>query len=381
MGRAVIALALLAGCSFMPRAAGVGDASHDSAERDAPALDAPDGAGSDGGGATARRKPIVIDKTKVGGPVDDFPVWIDLTDTQIAVRARADGHDIYFTDSQGIALDREMVSYSSGHLLAWVRAPHLDMMTTVTIYVVYGDITRTPQQNPAGVFAGYAAVWHLDDSLATSAVADATNTYDGTATGLAPTAQVAAKLGGGITFDGTGNQNISFTSPLTGTGAHTISAWVDQQATNRISAIVTVGTSATDSARFLYGNYGNAATVGVGLYNDDWVPAGHDLRGAGWKLVHWTYEGSNKRSHVYVDGHEITGSPQTMDAAANTPASTGTIGYAPEPAFGNPTGMVGVLDEVRIATATRSPGWIATEFANQDAPSTFYAIGAEQVAP
>lgn len=74
-------------------------------------------------------------------------------------------------------------------------------------------------------------------------------------------------------------------------------------------------------------------------------------------------------------------SPHTMMGAASTPASTGTIGYAPEPTFGNPTGMVGVIDEVRIATATRSPGWIATEFANQDAPATFYTVGAEQVAP
>lgn len=366
----------------MPRAAEVGDAGHDT-----PAIDASDaggdgsGSGSGSAGSMAREKPIVINKAKVTGAVDDFPMWIDLTDTQIAVRARADGHDIYFTDSQGVALDREMVSYSGGHLLAWVRVPHLDMTTTVTIYVVYGDVTRTPQQNAPGVFAGYAAVWHLDDSLATTAVADATNTYNGTATGLASTAQVAAKLGGGITFDGTGNQNIAFTSPLTGTGAHTISAWVDQQTTNRISAILTVGTNATDQARFLYGNYGNGGTVGVGLYNDDWVPAGHDLRGAGWTLVDWTYEGTNKKSHVFVDGQEIMGSPHAMMNAASTPASTGTIGYAPEPTFGNPTGMVGALDEVRIATTIRSPGWIATEFANQSAPATFYMVGAEQIAP
>ena len=368
----------------MPHAAGVNDADRDAPPRDGPDLDAPDGGGSgsdNDNSSNAREKPIVIDKTKVAGPVDGFPVWIDVTDAQIAARARADGHDIYFTDSQGTVLDREMVSYSSGHLLAWVRVPHLDMTTSVTIYVVYGDVTRANQQNAQAVFAGYAAVWHLDDSLATTAVADATNTYDGTATGLAPTAQVAAKLGGGITFDGTGNQNIAFTSPLTGTGPHTISAWVDQQTTNRISAILTVGTNATDQARFLYGNYGNGGTVGLGLYNDDWAPAGHDLRGAGWKLVEWTYEGTNKKTHLFIDGQEITGSPHAMTGAANTPASTGTIGYAPEPTFGNPTGMVGVLDEVRIATAIRSPGWVATEFANQNSPATFYSVGAEQVAP
>ena len=111
------------------------------------------------------------------------------------------------------------------------------------------------------------------------------------------------------------------------------------------------------------------------------MPGGHDLRGACWRLVHWTYEGGSKKSHVFVDGQEITGSPHTMTAAAATPASTGTIGYAPEPAFGNPTEMLGVLDEVRISTTTRSPGWCATEFANQDSPDTFYMLGAEEPAP
>jgi hypothetical protein len=37
----------------------------------------------------------------------------------------------------------------------------------------------------------------------------------------------------------------------------------------------------------------------------------------------------------------------------------------------------GILDEVRIAPAVMSANWIATEYANQNSPSTFYAIGAQ----
>ena len=68
----------------------------------------------------------------------------------------------------------------------------------------------------------------------------------------------------------------------------------------------------------------------------------------------------------------------------NIPATAGTagyIGYAPEPAFGNPTGMNGSLDEVRIATVPRNAGWIGTEHNNQASPGTFYSVGAEQPAP
>jgi hypothetical protein len=37
----------------------------------------------------------------------------------------------------------------------------------------------------------------------------------------------------------------------------------------------------------------------------------------------------------------------------------------------------GTLDEVRVASEVRSADWIATEFANQSAPSTFVIVGAE----
>jgi trimeric autotransporter adhesin len=38
----------------------------------------------------------------------------------------------------------------------------------------------------------------------------------------------------------------------------------------------------------------------------------------------------------------------------------------------------GILDEVRISKIARSAGWITTEYRNQNAPGTFYTVGAEQ---
>jgi hypothetical protein len=39
------------------------------------------------------------------------------------------------------------------------------------------------------------------------------------------------------------------------------------------------------------------------------------------------------------------------------------------------------VDEVRVASVARSAGWIETAFRNQNAPSSFYNVGAEQAAP
>ena len=46
----------------------------------------------------------------------------------------------------------------------------------------------------------------------------------------------------------------------------------------------------------------------------------------------------------------------------------------------NTTGnsLDGMLDEVRIATANRSPEWVATQLAIQSNPNGFYTVGPEQ---
>jgi MSHA biogenesis protein MshQ len=384
--RATGVLLLAGACNFTTHAAPT-DAT------DAPVIDAADaldsadapvdGSGS-GSAVLGRKKPITIDKTKIAGNVDNFPVWIDLDDADLAATARADGADIHFTDGNGVALDHEIQSWSRPmhRLQAWVRLPHLASSANTTIYVVYGDMAQAVPQNPAGVFMnGFAAVWHLDDALSAPAVADATGMHAGVAVGFNPSQQVAAQLGGGFSFDGTSSSKVTFTNPLLGNTPHTISAWVAQNMTTEHSAILCVGTNGTAQARFLYANYLNSGTVGLGQYNDDWVPTGHDLRNQGWTLVHWVHEGNNKKVHIFIDGTEIANSPHTM---MNAPATTGTagyIGYAPEPAFGNPTGMNGSLDEVRIATVIRNAGWIGTEHNNQASPATFYSVGAEEPAP
>lgn len=331
----------------------------------------------------ARRKSITVDNSKVNGNQTNFPVWIDLTDADVAARAAADGHDLFFTASDGATkLDFQIQRWdaASHKLNAWVRVPSLPASAPTVLYLYYGDPTTTATQNPAGVFSsGFAAVWHLEDAANSTTIADATGTHAGTPN-LTTTTQGAAKLGGGLTFTG-GNDTITFTNPLGGNQAHTISVWVNQQATTHASAILVVGPTGTPmqgQSRWFYGHF-SAAVMAIGFYSDDWT-TNTNLDGAGWSLVHWVFEGPNGRNRIYVNGVEIAGSPQTLNGI-NTQGASGVIGHAPEPAYGTNMGLVGSIDELRIATVARSPGWVATEYANQSAPATFYAVGAEELAP
>jgi len=329
-----------------------------------------------------RRKTVTIDKSKVTANQTDFPVWIDLTDADIAASAQANGSDIFFTAADGTTvLDYQITRWdAAGHRLnAWVRVPSLPANANTVLYVYYGDPSATATPNAPGVFkSSFAAVWHLDDALpaAANAIADATGTHPGTPS-LANTTQTAAKLGGGFAFTGS-NDTISFTNPLTGSTAHTISAWVSQNNVAHVSAILVVGTPTTDQSRFFYAHF-TTPVVAAGYYNDDWT-TGTGVDNGGFVLVHWVLEGANGKNHIYVNGAEIGGSPKTI-SPINTTGTAGVIGHAPEPAYGTNTGLDGTLDELRIATTARTAGWIATEYANQSSPATFYAVGAEEVAP
>ena len=78
-----------------------------------------------------------------------------------------------------------------------------------------------------------------------------------------------------------------------------------------------------------------------------------------------------------------------LDRGAQRPPKVGNhgrernlIGIAPSQSVGtNASPLKGILDEVRIATVERPAGWIATEFANQSSPQTFYSVGPAQIVP
>jgi hypothetical protein len=380
---------LLAACSFRTVAGGGEDAPPGTGDGPG-AGDAPggDGPGGDGPSSTARRKGITINHTLVSGDQAQFPVWIALDDTDLQARATLDGSDIYFTDAAGAALPYQIQRWvkSTGRLEAWVRTDLKDTGNTV-IELRYGDASRATAPNPPMVFASsFAAVWHLDDPLDTSAVADATGQTPGAAgNGLGAADQVAAQLGGGIDFDG--NQDrITFTNPYTGaaaTGSHTFSAWVNQRATTSCDTIVTVGTNQTNQSRWFHAHHdidgGGPANPGVyaGFYGNDWPDAIANIDNGGWVLLHWVFDSGTLQGRVYRDG-AMVGSHQ-FNSGVDTQGTSGFLGYAPSGWGG--CDLNGTLDEVRLATVARSGGWIATEHANQSSPQTFYTVGLEEPLP
>ncbi|HSD89437.1 MAG TPA: DUF2341 domain-containing protein, partial [Kofleriaceae bacterium] len=195
-----LAMVVAAGCSFQHGAATSGDGGKDAADSRLPGS-TPDAIDADT--RTARAKTITVTGTVVGTHTN-FPMWLSLTDADLASRAHADGTDIYFTDMTGtpLAFERQAWTKSTGTLEAWVLVPSLAMSSQ--IQVRYGDVAAASTPSSATVFAGFSAVWHLEDLLDTNAVVEARGTVPGTAVNLTTTDHVAGQLGSGINFtDGT----------------------------------------------------------------------------------------------------------------------------------------------------------------------------------
>lgn len=377
-------VAVMASCSWLvgasdlsveprPSATDAGQA-NDASENGSAVVDAR----SDTADVPGRKKPITFDVSKVRGLLEDFPVWIDIVDAEVAARARADGADLFFTASDGTPLAHEIQRWdrTAGGLGAWVRVPELSNATPTTIYLRYGDATGAPAPAPATAFsASFAAVWHLEDTLSEPIIAEATGTRTGSAVNLAPTQQRPAKLGGGIAFTG-GKDEITFENPLSGGGSHTISLWISQSNTTDDDALVVLGAPSCGASRWFHSRF-KTNTAAVGFYCNDWPSPKVDIQDAGFTLLHWVYEGTKQTSSIYRDGVLVAG---PFSQIANSIATTGTaghIGNAPIQ-WGSNMGAHATLDEVRIATVARSAEWIATEFANQSSPSTFYAVGPEE---
>jgi MSHA biogenesis protein MshQ len=372
---------LLVACSF-PHGSAVGP--------DDGGVDAPDGMGSgsnndagDGGGSnnddappvsTLREKTITITGA-VTGTLTDFPLWVSLTDADLSARARPDGSDIHFVAGT-MQLDYEIQRWAKndGELEAWVRVPTLETGTQIAIR--YGDVDVSHAPDAPGTFTGYSAVWHMDDTITNTTIADARGQRNGTAAMLGPSDSVTAQLGKGINFSGANGEHITFTNPLSGNSQHTISLWVNQRATNDNDAMIVLGDGMPNRARWFHSRF-NSATIALGFYSNDYTTVNEDIIMDGWVLLHWVYEGQNRMTRIYRNGTQVGTFMHGM-GTPDTDGNSGYIGNAP-PAFGMNMGLHAAVDEVRIINVAKSAAWVAAEAANQANPSMFYSVSAEQM--
>ena len=321
------------------------------------------------------RKAITIDYTKVPNTdQSSFPVLVNLTsDAGLLAHALASGNDILFTSSDGTTkINYQREQYSSGTLVAWVKVPTLSHTANTVIYMYYGNSGATDQQAATSVWdANYKGVWHLDEATGSSS-ADATSNGNNAAPLNSP-AQGAAKISGGLTFNGTTMEdNVSSTFSL-GTVNVTMECWANLSSTSLHGAFIKIGGTSPNQGYALGVGSGTFETAGnqiIALYeNARWIATGVTFT-TGWHHFVLVIDASGF-PHVYYDGTQVYTDANGAPLAPSIITYIGGYNNSANRHFG------GILDEVCISSSVRSADWIKTEFNNQNLPSTFYSVGAE----
>lgn len=342
------------------------------------------GSGSDmmpgGGTSTARRITLTIPAAKVTSDLQDFPVYVEVTNDDL--RTALDPAKMSFRQRNGgtvssLAYEVQAFDKPQGRLQAWVRLPLVSATAATTFELQYGDAAVAVAADANAVWSNhYVAVFHLESK--TNPIVDSSRNSPGTAMNLDDNQLGNGRLGRAIDFANDNGAVISFSNPITGPGPSTISAWISQRNTNGKDAVVVLGTGAATQARALHAEYDNNQ-IGIGLSDiDEWSNTGRTVQTAGWKLLHWTYDAA--QSYLYLDGTQSAG-PFVHTQAAATAGTGAWLGNVKGPNFDQNAALNGALDEVRISDVARSAAWMAAEFANQSAPQTFMTASAPQALP
>ena len=341
------------------------------------------------------RKNITIDASKVMTDLTNFPVLIELYDSDLYSAAQADGDDIVFTNSIGDQLDHEIEvfnpNYNSthAHLVTWLKS-NLSSSQNTLISMYYGNNTVSSQQHIEGVWGGdYSAILHLNDDFLDSTFNNNTGTNNGSTNNI-------GRIANGQSFDGNDDfinvgSDISIANVFSG-GGGTISAWV-----------YPIGWGGGDYGRILDKATTTSGTNGWTICVDGYIsspPANQmmffrdfDLNRGAWytpensvNLNQWQYvvvsyddSADSNVPSIYINGVDqfLIDEDVPSGSAVNDSGQSLYIGNF----VGGGRTFNGTIDEVRMSNKIKSADWIATEFNNQFDPLSFYAIGMQEHLP
>jgi hypothetical protein len=90
-----------------------------------------------------------------------------------------------------------------------------------------------------------------------------------------------------------------------------------------------------------------------------------------WSYVVVTQELATRTVRMYVDGVERMKDIDGVATMWTTVPSQADWFWGGRPGEAK---FFGAMDEIRVSNVVRSAGWIATEYANQAAPGSFYSL-------
>lgn len=320
------------------------------------------------------REAIKVAHGQVNANQTNFPVWLKLAQMSAGffTNVRSDGGDIRITEANGVTeVAREIVAINTTSSTGEVHflANSLSSTVDTIFYVYYGNAAATDYAVTAtygrnAVWAGYVAVWHLN------------GTTDSTGNGHTITlatgnSVVAGKLTSGITTVNADSNGIGFSaiSWAANTG-FTFEIWANVTAWSTTGQFTLLGDGSNSNPTFINSRQNNAGIQfnlgGTSLISQFGAPPS-------WSLNTWTYITATADTTAYAsnwDGtnYDATTSANTFAAFTSNALAKGNYGSVNDATY----------SEARIQSVRSTNDYFVTTHNNQNSPSTFYTMGAQE---
>ena len=342
-------------------------------------------------------KLVTIDSAQVDATLTDFPVLVNITDTDIGANAQADCDDILFTDNTHVTkYSHEIESCDLGNdkLTAWVEIPSISSSVDTEFYIYYGNNLATSQEDVAGTWSNnFLAVYHSHDDFLDST----SNNNDGTNNG---STDVVGIIADAQSFDSV-NDRINYGSDASidnlWNGGATISVWLNPNSDGESNLGVVIGKRdiANASIRGWMIRVSGESGGGVDAYltqdgasgtnRGTWLTTNPDLTIGSWNNLWVRYDSASGANDPTFDingiektvGSGITQTGTMTGAGGNDAARTMLAGGRTD---GSRT-FDGLIDEIQIASVTRSDAWVNAGYDNTKSGSTFLSFGSQQTEP
>lgn len=314
---------------------------------------------------------VTVDHTKVPADLTGFPLYVNLAAMPDAwwKTVLAGGWDIRCRIN-GKEVPREVVFCNPPNKIGelWIKADLSSTNDTVIKISVDGVSPAYAATDPLGAQAvwsdGFVGVWHMQDAQDSTQYAN-----HGTATATTTTPGIISSA---LSFDGANPSKIEIPAAdslyLTPNNQWQMSAWGKTPGQPN----VVLRSAAARGYVISIPTNSSTATFNFG------VPPAVDNQ----TITGTTNKFTANAWHQWVSGYDGTKLFLAVDGGnyeTKTPTAGTTLVFQKDKTFigANATfggGVTGAIDEVRISNKARSQAWIATEYANQNSPATFYTV-------
>jgi len=335
------------------------------------------------------RKQVTIDSAQVSSNLTNFPICINITDSDLASDAQSDGDDILFTDETDVQLNHEIEYWddTTGRLIAWVNVTNLSGTDDTIIYMYYGNNACGNQESVHDTWnSNYEAVYHMSGSSYSDIDDSTSNNKDASNDVNTPSYEQTGIIHESVDFENSNYEYIFLSSNfpyISLDNVYSVEAWAKPDSFYSGS-----GASSRNCMLFARGSYYpfifsffEQGRFSVTFHGDDWSYHGCSSNETVVATDVWNYvavsrnEGSQS---LFVNGSIVNSTYDGSDANMDEPYAF----YIGSHGTDYPTARYydGLLDEIRFSSVALSDDWIEATYNSiiNATDSDFFTIGIEE---